>query len=168
MWRVVPLLVPRVGHATWELTTWTDHQSGSCEHESVRWVKQGPLGVIAIWCCPKSHAAVHRQMLEIKGFSGGRRQEGMRCSQKRTYPTRPGGPPGAHANQQRTCIGAASLNRQIEPAAIYTRPAASPYRASCLRQARSAACSTTATTRTRGETSDCPSSERLAGAYPPP
>ena len=37
---------------------------GSCEHESVRWVKQGPLGVIAIWCCPKAHAAVHRPLLD--------------------------------------------------------------------------------------------------------
>ena len=64
MWRVVPLLVPRVGHATWELTTWTDHQWEAASTMSVRWVKQGPLGVIAIWCCPKAHAAVHRPLLD--------------------------------------------------------------------------------------------------------
>ena len=44
-------------------------EMGACEHEGVRWTKQGPRGIIEIWCCPLAHAAIHRRMLTFRGFS---------------------------------------------------------------------------------------------------
>ena len=42
---------------------------GKCEHEGVRRTKQGPKGIMEIWCCPLAHAAVHRHMLTLRGFT---------------------------------------------------------------------------------------------------
>ena len=42
---------------------------GRCDHTQERWVKQGPKGVIEVWCCPEAHGTFHRRMLEVKGFT---------------------------------------------------------------------------------------------------
>jgi hypothetical protein len=44
-------------------------EMGACEHEGVRWTKQGPRGIIEIWCCPLAHASIHRRMLTLRGFT---------------------------------------------------------------------------------------------------
>ena len=44
-------------------------EMGRCDHTQERWVKQGPKGVIKVWCCPEAHGTFHRRMLEVKGFT---------------------------------------------------------------------------------------------------